>query len=91
MYLLYEIKALDEQPRLDNDEEMGTETEDELNIDKDSSGASSSSSSSASSPRNNKRRVSVIENNKEEVKDEEEKEYVDIFTDILGLIVLNKK
>ncbi len=66
-----------------DEEEMGTDTEDELNIqgDDDEDPNESSQSSSSSRPKSQE----------ESKQDDEEKDYVDIFTDILGLIVLNKK
>ena len=56
-----------------------TEEEDELNDYSDDSHNSSSSSYSRKPDK------------KTHEEDEEEKEFVDVFTDILGLIVLNKK
>ena len=62
---------------------MGTDTEEELNMDNEEESSHSSNGCSKSMISHN------MEENKQQ--DEEEQEFVDIFTDILGLIVLNKK
>jgi hypothetical protein len=88
LYLLYDIKKMQLLSTLDDldDDEMGTETEDELNMEDEEDGGYDHNESSHSSI--SKSLISHLEENKQ---DEEEQEFVDIFTDILGLIVLNKK
>lgn len=63
---------------------IGTDTEEEDELNDDSDGSHNSSSSSYSRKPDKK-------THEEDEEDEEEKEFVDVFTDILSLIVLNKK